>query len=78
MTADGNTKDADPGQNFLLSSTDGINWKASDLAAAGAPAGAAPFQVTVGADHISVDYQSAGATPNGPMKTTTLLATPTR
>lgn len=34
--------------------------------------------VTVGADHIGVDYQEAGATTGGPMKITTLLATPER
>ncbi|MDQ1479753.1 MAG: Photosynthesis system assembly factor, partial [Actinomycetota bacterium] len=78
VTADANPKDATPGFDSLLFSTDGITWSTSDLAAAGAPAGAYPTQVLVGADHIGVDYEGPNATPNGPTKITTLLATPTR
>jgi hypothetical protein len=78
VTADANPKDATPGYDYLLFSTDGITWSTSDLATAGAPAGAYPMQVIVGADHIGLDYEGPDATPNGPMKITTVLATPTR
>jgi hypothetical protein len=76
--ADANPNDGVPGHDYLLFSTDGISWSTTDLATAGAPAGANVSQVTVGSDHIGVDYESAGATAGGPMKVTTLLATPKR
>ena len=78
VTADANPKDQQRGHDYLLFSTDGISWSTSDLAAAGAPADAYPMQVIVGADHIGVDYEGPGAAANGPMKITTLLATPKR
>jgi hypothetical protein len=78
VTADANPKDATPGYDYLLFSTDGITWSTSDLTTAGAPAGAYPMQVIVGADHIGVDYEGPFATPSGPMKITTVLATPAR
>jgi hypothetical protein len=34
--------------------------------------------VTVGADHIAVDYQVPGSSPSGPLKVVTLIATPQR
>jgi hypothetical protein len=63
--------------DYLLFSTDGVTWSTNDLAPAGAPANAYPAQVTVGANHIAVDYQESNG-PDAPMKTTTVLATPTR
>jgi hypothetical protein len=78
VTADANPKDATRGYDYLLFSTDGITWSTNDLAAAGAPDAAYPMQVIVGADHIGVDYEGPFAAPNGPMRITTLLATPTR
>jgi hypothetical protein len=78
VTADANEQAGRRGHEYLLFSTDGTSWSTSDLAAAGAPAGANPMLATVGSDHIGVDYESAGPTPGGPMKITTVLATPTR
>jgi hypothetical protein len=75
--------DTDPvgparGPNYLLYSTDGVTWSTSDLAAAGAPAGARPLQVMVGTDHIVVDFEEPSGGPNRPPKITTVLATPKR
>ena len=64
--------------NYLLFSTDGVDWNTSDLAAAGEPAHTEPMQVTVGSDHVGVDYATAGANPSGPMNIKTLLGTPQR
>jgi hypothetical protein len=68
------------GQNaddYLLFSTDGVTWSTHNLATAGTPANAYPSQLTVGADHIAIDYQESNG-PDVPMKTKTVLATPTR
>ncbi len=78
VSAEDNGNNQVRGHDRLLFSTDGVNWTTSDLAAAGAPAGGYPAQVTVGADHVGVDYEVAGPTPGGPMKITTVLATPKR
>ena len=75
---DGDSKDPGSGQNYLLFSTDGTNWSATDLVAAGRPANAYPMQVTVGADHIAVDFEGPTPSSNGSMKITTLLGTPKR
>jgi len=77
-TADANPNDNTRGHDYLLFSADGISWSTTDLAAAGAPAGASLTQVTVGSDHVGVDYQSANANTGGAGKITTLLATPKR
>ena len=78
-TADANPTDSSPGRSYLLFSTDGISWSTTDLATVGAPADASPVGVTVGSDHVGVDYESAGASvAGGPMHITTLLATPKR
>jgi hypothetical protein len=76
VTADQNPNDLTPGHGYLLFSTDGIDWTTTDLATVGEPPTGYPMQVTVGADHISIDYGLAGPTPGGPMQVTTLLATP--
>jgi hypothetical protein len=78
VSSDMNPTDQQHGHDYLLFSSDGISWSTTDLAAAGAPADATPIQVTVGADHLGVDHQSPQTTPGGPMKITTLLATPKR
>jgi hypothetical protein len=78
VNADDQPKDQTRGHDYLLFSTDGITWSTSDLATAGAPADGYPMQVMVGADHIGIDYEGPGTVPNGPMKITTLLATPKR
>ena len=65
-----------PAHDVLLFSADGAGWRATDLANEGAPVGGAPIQVTVGADHIAVDYQTPVA--GSPMKAVTVLATPQR
>ena len=44
------------GHDYLLFSVDGIDWTTTDLSTVGQPAGDYPMQVTVGADHVSVDY----------------------
>ena len=77
VMAGSDPKDHIYGDDVLLFSTDGISWSTSDLLAAGAPSGAYPLQVMVGADHIGVDYEDQSAAP-GPVKITTLLATPKR
>jgi hypothetical protein len=77
-TADATPTDNNPGHDYLLFSTDGITWSTSDLAAIGEPAASNPIQVTVGADHVSVDYESTAAQPTGPLAITTLLGTPKR
>jgi hypothetical protein len=66
------------GHEYLLFSTDGVNWSANDLSDAGAPDSASPMTVTVGADHVGVDYQLPGSSDGGPPKLETLLATPKR
>ncbi|MGO9874597.1 MAG: hypothetical protein ACLPVY_12440 [Acidimicrobiia bacterium] len=76
VTPDQKPNDQTPGHDDLLFSTDGIDWTTTDLAAVGEPSTGYPMQVTVGADHISIDYGLPGATPDGTMKITTLLATP--
>jgi hypothetical protein len=78
VNADADPKDQTRGHDYLLFSVDGITWSTSDLATAGAPADGYPLQVMVGSDHIGVDYEGPGAVPNGPIKITTLLATPKR
>ena len=78
VAADDRAKAPAASHDYLLFSADGINWTTSDLAADGEPADAYPTQLTVGADHVSVDYEAPGPKPGGPMKTTTLLATPKR
>jgi hypothetical protein len=77
-TADANPNGDTGRHDYLLFSTDGISWSTADLGAAGAPANTGLLQVTVGADHIGVDYESANGSPGGPMKITTVLATPER
>ena len=68
--------DRTPGHDYLLFSTDGIDWTTTDLATVGQPSTGYPMAVTVGADHISIDYGLADATPDESAKITTLLATP--
>jgi hypothetical protein len=77
-TADANPNDSNAGTSYLLFSTDGISWSATDLATVGATAGASPMQVTVGSDHIGIDYEPIAATGAVPVPMTTLLATPKR
>ena len=77
-TADPNPNDNTPGKSYLLFSTDGISWSTTDLATVGAPANVIPMQVTVGSDHVGVDYEPTPVTAAGPTPMTTLLATPTR
>ena len=76
-TADANPNDNTPGKGYLLFSTDGISWSTTDLASVGAPANGTLMQVTVGSDHVGVDYEATSAT-GGPIPMTTLLATPKR
>jgi hypothetical protein len=64
------------GHDYLLFSTDGIDWTTTDLTTVGQPASGYPMEVTVGADHISIDYGLADPTSGGSTKITTLLATP--
>ena len=63
---------------YLLFSTDGTTWKTSDLGAVGQPANAYPIQVTVGADHVAVDFEGPTPSSNGSIKTTTVIGTPKR
>jgi hypothetical protein len=74
VTSDAN--DQQSARHYLLFSTDGVDWNTSDLAAAGEPAHTEPMQVTVGADHVGVDYATPAANPGGPMTIKTLLGTP--
>ena len=76
VTPDQNPNDQTPGHDYLLFSTDGIDWTTTDLTTVGQPSTGYPMQVTVGADHISVDYGLDDPTPGEAMKITTLLATP--
>jgi hypothetical protein len=77
VTADAKPNDNTPGPEYLLFSTDGNSWSTTDLATVGEPAGSYPAQLTVGADHVSIDYQ-APPVANGRPVMTTLLATPKR
>ena len=63
-------------RTFLAFSTDGVSWTTTDLAADGAPAGGYATDVIVGADHVGVDVESPGTTPDAPAKVTTVLGTP--
>jgi hypothetical protein len=76
--ADADPMDQQPGHDYLLFSTDGTNWTTSDLAAIGEPKDGYATSVTVGADHIGVNYQGPAVTNGGLSKLTTLLATPQR
>jgi hypothetical protein len=70
--------DPTPGHDHLLFSTDGVTWTTTDLSTVGEPAADYAIAVTVGADHLSVDYGQSVATPGGTTKIITLLATPKR
>ena len=72
--ADGTSTAAD----YLLFSSDGVSWKTTDLPSVGEPANSYPLQVTVGADHVSVDYAGSDVTAGGATHITTLLGTPER
>jgi hypothetical protein len=67
------------GPPYLLYSTDGSDWKKTDLAAVGAPSHGSYSSMNVGADHIDVTYTDpvygAGTTPTS-WKLTTLVGTP--
>ena len=78
VDADANLNDQAQGPEYLLFSVDGVDWNATDLASVGEPATGYPTQVTVGADHVSVDYESGDAAPGGLSSITTLLGTPKR
>jgi hypothetical protein len=78
VNADANPNDQVPGHDYLLFSTDGVSWNTTDLAAQGAPTGAYLASVTVGADHVAVDYESSGTAADPLTKLTTLLGTPQR
>ena len=75
--ADSNPNDGSRGADYLLFSTDGVNWSTTALASVGEPAGVYP-QVTVGADHVSLGYDATSKTSNGTLVSTTLLGTPKR
>jgi hypothetical protein len=76
ITTDPNANNQTRGHDDLLFSVDGLDWTATDLATVGEPSTGYPTQVTVGADHLSVDYELGSPTPAGPATITTLLATP--
>ncbi|MDQ1461227.1 MAG: hypothetical protein QOI08_2711 [Actinomycetota bacterium] len=65
---------------FLLPSSDGVSWKVTSLAAAGAPADGSVSNLNVGADHIDVSFQAPQTGPDGgaisATKPVTLVATP--
>jgi hypothetical protein len=65
---------------YLLHSSDGVTWKVTNLADAGAPADGSVSNLNVGADHIDVSFQSPQTGPDGAISATklvTLVATPT-
>jgi hypothetical protein len=64
---------------YLLHSSDGVSWKVTNLADAGAPSDGSMSTMNVGADHIDVTFEvpqtgSDGAV--GSFKLVTLVATP--
>ena len=64
---------------FLLHSSDGVSWKVTSLATIGAPADGSMSNLSVGADHIDVSFQSPATGSGGALsasKLTTLVATP--
>jgi hypothetical protein len=64
---------------FLLYSGDGVSWKVTNLAATGAPADGSVSDLSVGADHIDVSFQSPATRADGAVsatKLTTLVGTP--
>lgn len=64
---------------FLLHSSDGVSWKVTSLATIGAPADGSMSNLSVGADHIDVSFQSPVTGADGAIsasKLTTLVATP--
>jgi hypothetical protein len=64
---------------YLLHSSDGVSWKVTNLADAGAPADGSVSNLNVGADHIDVSFQSPQTGPDGAISATklvTLVATP--
>ena len=63
--------------DYLLNSSDGVNWKTTSLGPVGEPASSYPTEVIVGADHVSVDFAGA-TTAGGATHITTLLGTPER
>jgi hypothetical protein len=64
---------------FLLHSSDGVSWKVTNLATTGAPADGSVSNLSVGADHIDVSFQSPATGADGAIsasKLTTLVGTP--
>jgi hypothetical protein len=71
----GDRKEGGPTAARLLFSQDGVSWSTTELASVGAPAGAWPSQVTVGADHVAVNF-GGDVKGTGDAASTVLLATP--